>query len=107
MNIWEDDNIPPSTRDLLAILTVTAKSVIVWHRKRSGNLLIEDLYSKLWDFFIMEKITYRLDALGGTCSSSLFTARWLTLLDLLKGKSEIPAQYDYLDFTLFKLFFDL
>lgn len=78
-----------------------AKMVIGWRWKNSNKLLVEEWWYKLWEYYVMEIITYCVDARSSPRSCFLFTGCWFSLLEYLKRKKEIPAAYDFLDFTLF------
>lgn len=75
-----------------------AKTVIAWCF--SGALFIEDWLTKLWDYYIMGKITYRLERQTGPWGFANFTAR-CKLIEFLQEKYIIPSKYDFIDLTVF------
>lgn len=101
LDIWEDNTIPPSTRDQMAIITSVAKTVIAWRWRSSKVLSLEDWLTKMWEYYITKKLTYRFDLLKSRQSSSEFTTRWFMLLEFLKEKHTIPVKYGFLDLDLF------
>lgn len=48
-----------------------------------------------------ENITYQIDVKKGPQESSMFTARWWTILEYLRSKNTIPIRYDFLSLTMF------